>query len=59
MFLSSDTVNNLFLDWFVYNDNFNPEALHDFMELMSKDGSIDCPVESLGSVVNGLIESNE
>lgn len=58
MKLSVESVDKLFLDVFIYNDkyNFTPEPLRDFMNLVAKDGTIDCPAETLGSIIKEAME---
>ena len=55
---SADTVDKLFLDLFINDNNLNLKvgALNEFMSFVSKDGTIDCDAETLGSIIKGLIE---
>lgn len=58
---SADTANKLFFDLFI-NDNgltLKPGAIYDFLKLVSKDGTIDCDAETLGSAIKGLIETSK
>lgn len=59
---SVDTVNRLFLDLFFDDNNglkFKEGAINIFMGMVSKDGTIDCDADTLGSVIKGIIETKD